>query len=116
MSTATYTKLKSGEWGIRIQGAATKGGQVTVTKKSGETKVETVDRVLWSGSGITLCTIGHSAHSKSGCCVNCGDHLDRWEISHGVRRCAECRDGGSRAHGGMSYHDRHGNFVLGDDD
>ena len=46
----------------------------------------------------------------------CGDPLNEWEVRHGVRRCAECRDGGSRARGGMSYRDRNGNFVLGEDD
>jgi len=54
---ATYTKLKNGEWGIRCEGAARKGDLITVTKKSGETKNETVTQVLWSGNGITLCAI-----------------------------------------------------------
>jgi hypothetical protein len=52
----------------------------------------------------------------SGVCVNCGGHLDTWERQHRVKRCADCRDGGSMAHGGQSYYDRHGNFVLGDED
>ena len=51
-----------------------------------------------------------------GVCVNCNAQLDRWEKQHGVKRCADCRDGGGNAHGGQSYFDRHGNFVLGDDD
>lgn len=51
-----------------------------------------------------------------GKCLNCGVELDRWEKSHGVKRCGNCRDGGGNAHGGMSYYDRGGNFVLGDDD
>jgi hypothetical protein len=49
-------------------------------------------------------------------CVNCGDPLDDYAIRRGYKRCLDCVDGGSRAHGGMSYHDRNGNFVLGDDD
>jgi hypothetical protein len=40
--------------------------------------------------------------------------------SRGYYRCYECsleyRDGGSRANGGMSYYDKNGRFVLGDDD
>jgi hypothetical protein len=40
--------------------------------------------------------------------------------SRGYYRCYDCsleyRDGGSRANGGMSYYDRNGRFVLGDDD
>jgi len=51
-----------------------------------------------------------------GVCVNCGNHLDQWEKQHGVKRCADCRDGGGNARGGQSYYDRNGNFVLGDDD
>jgi len=51
-----------------------------------------------------------------GKCLNCGAELDRWERQHGVKRCADCRDGGGNAHGGQSYYDRHGHFVLGDDD
>lgn len=51
-----------------------------------------------------------------GKCLNCGCELDRWEKQHGVKRCADCRDGGGNAHGGQSYYDRGGNFVLGDDD
>ena len=40
--------------------------------------------------------------------------------SNGYYRCYDCaleyRDGGSRHNGGMSYYDRNGRFVLGDDD
>ena len=40
--------------------------------------------------------------------------------SKGYYRCYTCsidyRDGGGMAHGGMSYRDRNGNFVLGDND
>lgn len=57
--SATYTKLKSGAWGIRISGgtAPTVGAKITVTKKSGETKVETVTKVVWSGNGVHLCVV-----------------------------------------------------------
>ena len=49
-------------------------------------------------------------------CVNCGDSLDDYAIRKGYKRCLNCVDGGGNAHGGMSYYDRNGNFVLGDDD
>lgn len=52
----------------------------------------------------------------AGVCVGCGEHLGQWERSHGVLRCIDCRDGGARARGGMSYYDRRGHFVLGEDD
>jgi len=60
----TYTKLKNGSWGLRVQGAAAKGDKVTVTKKDGSTKVETISAVLWSGEGVTLCAIAPSAPSS----------------------------------------------------
>ena len=62
--TATYTKLRSGDWGIRVQGTVEAGAMIVVTKKSGEAKSETVAKVVWSGNGITLCAIG--ARSSSG--------------------------------------------------
>ena len=54
---ATYTKLRNGNWGIRVEGSARKGDTITVSKKSGETKTEEVSAVVWSGNGITLCAI-----------------------------------------------------------
>lgn len=53
----TYAKLKSGDWGVRIQGTAQEGDCVTVTKKSGETKQETIEKVLWTGNGVSICAI-----------------------------------------------------------
>lgn len=56
----TYTKLKSGEWGVRIDGRATPGATVTVTKKSGENKTERIGRVLWTDGKASLCTISQT--------------------------------------------------------
>lgn len=70
MTTATYTKLRDGSWGIRVAGTATPGQSVTVTKKSGETKTEVVGKVMCSGEdkfgkGTTsLCTVAVSASSR----------------------------------------------------
>lgn len=54
---ATYTKLKnSDEWGIRIQQMTVTefseikiGSVVTVTKRSGEKKSETIKKMIWQG-------------------------------------------------------------------
>lgn len=63
---ATYTKLRSGEWGIRVQGGTVREGQtVTVRKQSGETKTETVKKVVFAGNGIQLCAIGSGAPAPS---------------------------------------------------
>lgn len=61
MATATYTKLKSGAWGVRVNGSVTAGTTVTVTKKDGSTKVETVAKVIFSGDGVSLCAISDGA-------------------------------------------------------
>lgn len=55
---ATYTKLQSGEWGIRVQGNKPGvGSTLTVTKKDGTAKTETVAQVVWSGQGVHICAI-----------------------------------------------------------
>ena len=123
--SATYTHLRDGSWGVRFPGTARESQAVTVTKIDGSTKTETIAKVLWtgrdskSGQTISLCSIaqGGNGHSTSGArtCPDCGTPV------HGkFRYCYDCgmerRDGGSMAHGGQSYYDRNGNFVLGDDD
>lgn len=83
----TYNKLRDGSWGIRAEGVVIERGQtVTVTKKSGETKEETIGRILWTGNGVTLATIVSSSNGVSG--------------EGGARRrsgnvCAECGKGGN---------------------
>jgi len=118
--TNSYTKMRDGSWGIRVASEAVRpGSSWLVSKRSGETSTEKVDKVVWSGGGVSLCTIratkSYSAQ-KSGVCAVCGVRLSPWDVSHGMRRCSNCRDGGGNARGGHSYTDRHGNFVLGDDD
>ena len=54
--------------------------------------------------------------AANGVCVNCGEKLSDYARQRGYKRCLDCADGGGNAHGGQSYYDRHGNFVLGDDD
>lgn len=71
---ATYTKLKDGNWGLRIQGVTDDVDVVTVTKKSGEIKTEYVDRILWRGNGIMLATIARKPRriSREDQCELCG--------------------------------------------
>lgn len=58
--SATYTKLRSGEWGIRSTEPVCAGQTVLVTKRSGERNPETVGRVVWSGDGVVLCSISRA--------------------------------------------------------
>ena len=45
-----YTKLKSGDWGVRGPGTAPEpGAQVTVVKRDGNERKEVIGEVLWSG-------------------------------------------------------------------
>lgn len=55
---ATFTKLRSGDWGIRVEGSPpAQGASISVAKRDGSRDVVVVDRVLWSGDGIALCAI-----------------------------------------------------------
>lgn len=84
-ATATYTKLKSGDWGLRIIGAAGAGATVTARKRDGSEKTVTVGRVVWSGDGVTLATIGGQAsharfggrYAGRGECAECGERITR---------------------------------------
>jgi len=80
----TYTKLYNGSWGVRVEGTVTGGDVVTVTKKDGGTKSETVERVIWSGNGICLCSIGRDSSSHSH-----GSHGSR-RRRDGRYECDEC--------------------------
>jgi len=92
----TYTKLKSGNWGVRSTEALITGQTITVTKKDGGTKTETVDKVVWSGNGVwiaatrALTTTGPSRQrsyrgTRTGC--GCGSIEDTPRLSD----CRSCR-------------------------
>lgn len=58
MQAATYTKLRDGSWGIRVSlGAVRAGASFLVRKASGETKTETVSRVIWHDATTSICSI-----------------------------------------------------------
>lgn len=115
MNTITYTKLRSGAWGVRGPAESVRSGStIVVSKRDGSTKTETVGRVLWTGDGIALASLARS--KRSGRCTLCDEPLSAYARRRGYRRCLDCVDGGARAHGGQSYYDRNGNFVLGEDD
>jgi hypothetical protein len=95
---ATYTKLKSGNWGIRSMTAVTEGDSVAVTKRDGGQKVEIVDKVVWSGDGVWVAAVRKSdapsppspsprkpragrarGTFECGECGECGEFVVRWE-------------------------------------
>ncbi len=53
----TYTKLRNGSWGVRVEGYCRTGLVVTVTTKGGKKKHETIDKIFWSGNGLSICSI-----------------------------------------------------------
>jgi hypothetical protein len=57
----TYTKLHDGNWGLRSTDTLQPGATVTVAKKSGDTKIEAVGRIVWQGNGVTLATIARTS-------------------------------------------------------
>jgi hypothetical protein len=59
--TATYTKLQSGAWGIRSTSSLRVGQSVTVAKRDGSVKTETVAKIVWGSNGVTVAAIGASA-------------------------------------------------------
>lgn len=97
MATATFTKLKSGEWGVRVVGTVRVGDTVTVSRKDGTSEQKVVGVVVWSGNGITLCTLaasgrpsytpqaGKQRRRRTGC--SCGSYED--EVNAGD--CWTCR-------------------------
>jgi hypothetical protein len=66
---ASFAKLKSGDWGVRVKGTCRPGQKVTVTTKAGASKEVTIGTVLWAGNGVSLCSIagnGQSSGRRSG--------------------------------------------------
>ena len=65
--SVTYTKLRSGDWGVKgPSGTVREGATVTVTKKSGESRQETVGRVVWIGDGVSIASIEQAGRRYSG--------------------------------------------------
>jgi hypothetical protein len=54
---ATWTKLKSGAWGARVEGSVTEGAELTIVRRDGGATTRWVERVVWSGGGIALCAV-----------------------------------------------------------
>jgi len=109
-----YRKTKEGSWAIMGPVDVVKvGSTVTVHKKDGTTKQEhivgvgksfDVDGVLMN-YGYTTVQESRETPRQAGRCQHCGD-----SCNPRYKTCIECR------HGGQSYYDSFGNFVLGSDD
>lgn len=104
---ATYTKLRDGSWGVRLEGGPLPAGStVTVTKRDGGQKQETIKAVVWSGKDkhtgaeVSVCSIksasGHLG-SKAEMCAECNRRpgVVMCSDSSGVRAlcCRKCASG-----------------------
>lgn len=85
----TYTKLKSGAWGARSTEEIKAGQAITVTKKSGESKQETVEKVVWSGNGVWLAALRSSQAAPSTGRGRSSGYA-RGTRAPGGRRCPNC--------------------------
>lgn len=100
--SATYTKLRSGDWGVRITGPVAQGDLVSVTKKSGEISWETISKVVWSGNGVSLCAIvpqernSRTRQRNSGEC-QCGFGGDMLSMGYSPGQRARCPNCGGWA-------------------
>jgi hypothetical protein len=52
-----YSKLKSGEWGVRLEGTAKTGDIINVVRKDGKVKPEKLGKLVWEGGGAQLYAI-----------------------------------------------------------
>lgn len=80
---ATFTKLRSGDWGVRAPAGTRKGDILDVRRRDGSISTVEVERVLWTGDGIALCSIyddrptyrrssGRRTRRTEGGCLICG--------------------------------------------
>lgn len=63
----TYTKLRDGSWGVRSNTVRLAAGlRVDVWTKGGQLKSETVDRVVWTGGGVSIASVVSSRRTGTG--------------------------------------------------
>jgi hypothetical protein len=73
MNDASYTKLRSGAWGLRGPSAViTEGADVAVRLKSGKITRQRVGRVLWAGDGVAIATIARVVARGGSASEYCG--------------------------------------------
>jgi hypothetical protein len=65
---ATYAKLLDGSWGLRLavaDGNLPVGQQITVSKRDGSSKTETLGEIIHRGSDYVLAKIGGGQRTSS---------------------------------------------------
>lgn len=55
-TTAKPCKLRSGDWGATVSGTHVREGDtITIITKAGKSWQARVSKVVWSGSGVSIC-------------------------------------------------------------
>lgn len=84
---ATFKKLKDGSWGLLVNKADVRpGDQVLTVTKAGQRSTKTVGKVLWSGQGVSICSIADEKSDRG---------FDRQPVRRapgGKIECEECGD------------------------
>lgn len=62
---ATPARLRDGSWGARVAGTVCVGDTVTITTRAGKTWQARVERVVWTGEGVTLCATASASATVS---------------------------------------------------
>jgi len=93
-STAvTYSRLRSGEWGVRGPAShLAAGSRVTVGRKDGSTSEVVIGRILWTGDGVALATIESSSSSSRSSSRSSRSGGIRDACEEPRRHLTECRD------------------------
>jgi hypothetical protein len=64
--SGTFAKLRDGTWGVRVQGSPQSGDTVLVSRKDGTQSKQTIDQVVYTGSGFSLVTIVQTGRRYAG--------------------------------------------------
>lgn len=100
---ATFTKLKTGKWGVRVNFNACTGMVIDVTKKSGSATSVRLGRMIHSKGGVSIFEIKRPENNgydvpkfpRYSTCAQCGCKTDSTKLGldiHGMkgRVCQEC--------------------------
>jgi hypothetical protein len=87
---ASFTKMKDGSWGLRIQGTAKAGQSIAVQKRDGGSKTVEIGRVVWTGNGISLATISGSGSTQRATARPARASRYSADRAPGGRKCSYC--------------------------
>ncbi len=97
MTTATPTKLRSGDWGAKIHGTVAIGDEITITTRAGKSWQARVSRVVWTDGSVAICATTSpdrpQATRRSGTWTgcSCGSREDsNGQLIESAKNCWTC--------------------------